>query len=854
MQDPANGGMIRAGRQKMVAATFRHDTSRNLDPQLHTHCVIANMVQGEDGKWRTMVDDGLYRGKMAIGAIYRAELAHGLRDLGYGIAKTHTDGRFEIVGVPRSVIEAFSTRRAEIEAVMAARGLGAPQDNPHLAARANLITRAGKRDMDRSDLRRAWGRQATELGFSAGAVRENARQVERERPPADLFASRDYVSAEAMSWAVAHLSERQAVFSHADLLATALSRDPGAVTIEAAERAVAELERQGGLHAATGLDHGRCWTTDVAIARESETIALMRAGQGVGKTVMKRWVVETKLHRGRLTEGQKEAVKIVLASKDRVVGVQGYAGTGKTTMLNRLRVLAEHRGYRVVGLAPSASAARTLEREANIGSETLQRFLARHAGVAQGRGTAKGLRNLRAAFDKTLLVVDESSLASTEQMRDLLKMATVLRLPRVVLVGDEKQLDGVDAGKPFTQLMRSGMRTVVMEEILRQRDEVLKAAVRASLAGEIKTAFAKLGDRVSQVDRAYLGLDTAERWLELSPRMRAATGVIAPTRALRDEINETVRARLIEEGAVRGPARRGEKLVSRVLTRAEMSRASTYAPGDTVIFNRRYKTLGVEKGDEREVAKVDHGAHTVHLKDGRGNIVEWRPWRLAGTKGGVEVYRSEAMELRAGDRVRFTRNDPGSGLVNGQTAEVESIDRNGVRFRLEDGSLMKLGEGDPQLRHMDRAWASTVHAFQGRTVDRIIAAMPSGHAHLTTQKSFYVAVSRARDRAELVTDDARRLAKHLETATGERIAALDAAKKYVVLGVEVGGEPSRERGDGRARATRDAIDQDREGEREPEREREAGHGIERGHGRSRDAEREIASEPQRKVVEMDLDL
>ncbi len=102
----------------MVAATFRHDTSRNLDPQLHTHAVVANMVQGEDRKWRTMVDDGLFKGKMTIGAIYRAELAQGLQDLGYGIEKTHPDGRFEIAGVSREVIEEFSTRRSEIEAAM----------------------------------------------------------------------------------------------------------------------------------------------------------------------------------------------------------------------------------------------------------------------------------------------------------------------------------------------------------------------------------------------------------------------------------------------------------------------------------------------------------------------------------------------------------------------------------------------------------------------------------------------------------------------------------------------------------------------------------------------------------------
>ena len=116
VHDKASGAMVRAGGQKMVAATFRHETSRNLDPQLHTHAVVANMVQGEDRKWRTMVNDGLYRNKMAIGAVYRAERAQGLQDLGYGIEKTHGDGRFEIAGVSRDVVEGFSTRRAEIEA------------------------------------------------------------------------------------------------------------------------------------------------------------------------------------------------------------------------------------------------------------------------------------------------------------------------------------------------------------------------------------------------------------------------------------------------------------------------------------------------------------------------------------------------------------------------------------------------------------------------------------------------------------------------------------------------------------------------------------------------------------------
>ena len=881
VQDKATGAMIRVGGQKMVAATFRHDTSRNLDPQLHTHCVIANMVQGGEGKWRTMVDDGLFEGKMAIGAVYRAALAEGLKELGYGIEKTHPDGRFEIEGVPRDVIEAFSTRRAEIEAAMAERGLGTPAENPHLAARATLMTRARKQDMDKGALRETWKLQSSMLGFSADPIRDHARQAERERAPTDLFTHPGDSAGKAARWAMAHLAERQAVFGHHDLLAATLGRDPGAVSAAAAERAIAALEHQGDLHAARGLDHRRHWTTDAALAREAETIALMRAGQGVEKAVMRGWVAEAKLHRGRLNEGQKAAVKTILTAQDRVIGVQGYAGTGKTTMLKRLRVLAESRGHCVVGLAPSASAARTLEHESGIGSETLQRFLARHAGVIESRGTTRGMRRLRAQFAKTVLVVDESSLASSEQMRGLLRAATTLRLARVVLVGDEKQLGAVEAGKPFAQLRAAGMRTVVMDEILRQRDAELKEAVRASLAGEVRTAFAKLGGHIAQVEKKELGQAAAARWLRLSPEQRPAAGVIAPTRALRDTINETIRDDLVAAGAIAGPARQGEKLVSRQMTRAQMTVASNYAHGDTVIFNRPYKTLGVVAGDERRVAGVDHRWGRVDLADDRGRTVKWAPERLAAAKGGVEVYRGQAMELRAGDRVRWTRNDPGSGLVNGAVATVERVERDGVRFRLEDGSAAKLADGAPQLRHLDRAWAATVHAFQGRTVDRIIAAMPADNSRLTTQQAFYVAISRARDRAELITDDAWKLADQLQKATGERVAALDGvalqAAHETVFGVK--GDIERERGHaadasgttdrhleaGQGHQTEPETDRKRDG---TSRGRDAahgpngretsgsGHGLGRGLRRSHGREHEPATEKstERAPKSADLDL
>ena len=169
-------------------------------------------------------------------------------------------------------------------------------------------------------------------------------------------------------------------------------------------------------------------------------------------------------------------------------------------------------------------------------------------------------------------------------------------------------------------------------------------------------------------------------------------------------------------------------------------------------------------------------AHTVMLEGKDGQSVAWAPNRLAARSGGVEVYRAEEMELRAGDRVRWTRNDAGLGLVNSQTAEVAAVAGSKVTFRLGDGRMLDLAPGDPQLRHIDRAWASTVHAFQGRTVDTVIAAMEANHPNLTTQKTLYVEISRARDRAELVTDDKAALRETLEAATGERIAALEAVE------------------------------------------------------------------------------
>ena len=255
-------------------------------------------------------------------------------------------------------------------------------------------------------------------------------------------------AAEAVAWAMEHLSEREAVFSRADLFAAALSHAPGTIAIAEAEREVAALEKVGTLHPVDMPGAEDSLATAKTVAEERETVSSMRAGQGRGAAPTRSWQVQGHLNKGPLTAGQKDAVKLILSAEDRVVGVQGYAGSGKTIMLDRARVLAEKKGYRMIGLAPSASAVQTLAAEAGIESETLQMFLARNAGVAEGRLTTKGAKEMRGAFAKTILVVDEGSLASTVQARDLLRIANELRIPRVVLVGDAMPASRSPSSRP----------------------------------------------------------------------------------------------------------------------------------------------------------------------------------------------------------------------------------------------------------------------------------------------------------------------------------------------------------------------------------------------------------------------
>ncbi len=586
---------------------------------------------------------------------------------------------------------------------------------------------------------------------------------------------------EAVARAVDHVSERRTWVAEAEIRAVALGHAPGRYTLEEVDAAIGRLLSAGALIEVERRGMDRAFVTERAVKAEKKILAFMRQGRGKGKTLARPEAVEERLAESRLTRGQKEAVRTVLLSDDVVVGVQGHAGSGKTTMLREAGELLG--GRPVHGLAPSAAAARVLGREAGIPSATLQWFLTRFGDPA----TAEGPDEARAAWRGAVLAVDECSMIDTERMRELLRIAGDLGVARVALVGDTAQLRAVDAGQPFRFLQKAGMKTATMDEVLRQEDGELRDAVMRARHGEPGESIRGLReDRVREVPRDALGDEAARCWLALTAEERADTAVMAPTHEIRRQANMAIREGLAEEGTLHGRTLEIDRLVNRHLTRALAAEPASYEPGDTVVFHR--DVYGCRTNDVCTVtAKRDGRVILLHPDGGE------RGFRPAGNaKNYLGLFDTERIELRAGDRIRWTRNrkaprrggSPPPDLVNGGEAEIVEIGRKRVTFRDADREF-SLSRADPQLRHLDHAYCTTVHAAQGKTATGAIAILDAGGA--TDQAMFHVEISRVRREFLLLTDDRDALIELLEGRADSGDGALEA------LGVDPSALPSEDR-------------------------------------------------------------
>ncbi len=765
VHNPATGRRERRRAQGMVAGTFRHLASRNLDPQLHTHSVVANMTRGPDGSWRSLDTGGLHSRRLLIGAHYRGELARRLMDLGYELEETMIGPvpGFEIAGWEKETLDAFSTRRKEIVEHVEEKGW---DYNAATAQAATLATRRRKNEPHREILTGMWRERAEYLGIDL-----RRRRLTRSAPPPAPSAL------EVVARVAEHLEERQSVIAVHDLVAGALAHAPGRHDMAEIMSAIDRLRRDGHLVDAIRSRGGPSLVTDRALKAEREVVRRMKEGVGATAAIVPAEAVEQKLAGATLTPGQQEALRLILGEGDSIVGVQGFAGTGKTTMLREVVDLAG--AETIVGLAPSSSAARTLAREAGIATRTLQGFLVRHGDLSP---------ETAGSFAGKVLVVDEMSLASTAQTRSLMRIADHLGAARLVMVGDSRQLRAVEAGQPFRQLQQAGMATAVMDDIRRQRSPGLKAAVLDAIAGKPGAALTKLGADVLEVDHEDLGTSAARIWLALSADDRAETALMAPTHVLRREINATVRDGLREEGVLRGRRVTLPTLVNLSMTRAQKREIRNYREGDVVVFHNDLRHYRVRSGDICPISSIDGERLLLGHSDGKARHVK----PDSDVRYRYDVFESDAIDLEAGDRIRWTRNHNPSGLVNGATATVERIGKTSLVLKTDEGRRLEMELDDPRLRHIAHAYATTVHAAQGLTRDKVIAVLDSGHGQLANQQTFYVEISRARDEAIIVTDNREQLAETLEENTGEVLTALEAVGESLDEGAIARRVPEKE--------------------------------------------------------------
>ena len=323
------------------------------------------------------------------------------------------------------------------------------------------------------------------------------------------------------------------------------------------------------------------------------------------------------------------------------------------------------------------------------------------------------------------------------------------------------------------------MATARMDEVLRQRDPGLLAAVTAAREGDPGGAISGLGNRVREAPPDQLGRTAAKRWLALPQVERERTAVLAPTHLIRGDINRTVREGLLDEGVLHGEALMIERLINQRLTRVEAADPKSYQPGDVVVFHR--DAYGCAAHDTCTVTGVDGvDGSEVELAHPDGRPRRFRPSGNAARNLGL--YDTQEIEIRAGDRIRWTRNrkapsarfgwEPAPDLVNGEQATVVEIGRRRVRFRRDDGRTCSITRNDPQLRHIDHAYSTTVHGAQGMTSPQVIAVLEAGGR--ADQDLLYVEISRASEGFELVVDDREQLAERLAERPGIDEGALEA--------------------------------------------------------------------------------
>lgn len=724
-----DGKTITVDTGNLIARTVLHDTSRAADPNLHTHCVLINATQTPDGRWRAMENRELFKMQRELDVHYKSELAVRLAELGYQLR--HTKNGFELATISDQQIKTFSTRTAAIDAALAARGLSREEASAELRDKTALDTRDRKVLYDRDLLVSAWRERAAELGLAVSLPAGQLPGLARDPKEA---------AQEAIKFAIGHISEREAAFEKKDFMAAAMSVAYGRATLAEVEAAFNKALAWGDL---VQKSDGRI-TDRASIAREQRMLEVELLGRGAVRAIAS----GTLSLDPKLNERQRAAVEAALTTTNRITGIQGLAGVGKTTLLNEFRQQAEACGYTLAGVAPSHGAVKALA-DAGIEGKTLQSWEVSGSKLD----------------DRTILVIDESSLASTRQLAEAVIRAEKAGA-RVLVVGDSDQYQSVEAGRGFQQLQQAGMQTSIVDTMLRQQTDITREV--AQLAAEGKgaaalEALAKAGGVVEIKDEAQRLALIAADFCALPAEERRETLVLTGTNEARRQINAAVREGL----SLAGQGKTVETFERGDLTANQQCRAQFYAEGDAVRFDKDYRSLAVKSGDILKVKAIR--TNEIELARPDGSTVTFTPANLSGK--GWTVGRTDRRELSAGDRIRVTGDIAATGerLRNGQRATVLAISDKQMQVQLDGGKKVAINLENGKPLSLDYGYAATGHSAQGLGAKRVLLERSSA-CRTASQRAFYTDVTRVKEELKVYTDERAKLGKAVQKQTDKQQA------------------------------------------------------------------------------------
>jgi conjugative relaxase-like TrwC/TraI family protein len=744
---------------KFIVATFEHDTARPVDgyaaPQLHTHAVIFNVTERADGQTSALQERGLFDSQQFATAVYQSELTYRLRGFGYEI-EAGRSGAPEIRGYTQEYLDASSLRRQQIREHMERTGF-----HGHEAAEiAAHSSRDKKLIQFPAEVLAAHRELAAEFGNQPARIVAEAMRRNQERSAERVPRTQQQVASEAVTFARDRTFEREAVTDERALLRDALRRGMSETTYVEVRAAFERRLAAGEFQSISKQKHdtGRKFTTAETIRAEKAVVRQMQQGQGRAEPIMsiQSAVKHTQSYQ-QLNPTQHHAAEEILTSRDTVQGLQGFAGSGKSSTLRSIREAAEQRGFVVEGFAPTSRASHQL-REVGITADTLQGFLARQTQPSP---------------ERHLYMVDEASLASTQQVRDFL--AKLQSGDRVLFIGDVRQHQGVDAGKPFEQLVQAGMKTSQLDQIVRQKDPELLKAVEHLSRGEVAEGIALL----EQQGRVTEIVDT-ERRIGAIARNYAqntkSTIVVSPDNASRRSINEAVRAELQALGTVAPENHTMRVLFPRSdMTGADRTWAARYEAGDVLHYHRGSKAFGIKKQSYTRVVSSQPKENLLTVETDNGQRVTYNPARLAG----ISAYREIEREFSIGDRLQFSAPSKALGVANRDLGTVERIASSGhLTVKMDGGKTVSFDASE--MRHFDHGYAVTSHSSQGLTADRVLVNIDTtANPGLINSRFAYVSISRAALDAQIFTDATADLGNKLshsvtksaalEVASGQRL-------------------------------------------------------------------------------------